>query len=231
MTVDLKAVINGVPQDLELAIVIAGSLVTGSKDQRHAGFLVQYPDYSLWLFDLAWDNICRKEKMTAEYAYLNRNFLDPFNATAIIASLHMIQSENRKSLGYSIHYEEGSYFDPATGKGLKTNPGQGLTCATFVIETLEKYGINLIDRASWPITQENSEWQRGILNLHISRTRPPLSIEKFTSQFKYIGKTRRFRPEEAIGAASIFSGVPIPYYSAAPAAQAVLTELERLHLL
>ncbi|WP_156115034.1 hypothetical protein [Pseudomonas sp. ML96] len=230
MTVDLQPIKLGVPPEIGLAVVIAGSPVTGSKDQRHAGFLVQYPDNTLWLFDLAWDNICRRTEITNDYAYLNYQFLDEFSATAFIALLHMIQSQNQGKLGYSIHYESSPYFDTNTGQALNTGAGQGLTCATFVLETLERYGIFLIDRLSWPISPDNAHWQRNILLTLISRTKPPLSIDKFTNQFKFIGKTRRFKPEEAVAATSIFTGTPSTFQAVNPLSQTVIDQMEILEL-
>lgn len=230
MTANIQPVASGVPEDIQLALVIAGSQVTGSTEQRHAGFLVQYDNRTLWLFDLAWDNTYRQAKMTDEYAYLASDFFDPFTSNALVGFLVMALQENNGKISYSINYEDSPYFDKSTGKALNTKPGQGLTCATFVIETLERYGIELIDRDSWPITEENAKWQKDILQKLIFHTRPPLSIEKFLAQFQYIGKTPRFRPEEALGAASIYTGNPLAYEAVSPEATSVVLELDRLGL-
>lgn len=230
MAVTLQSITSDLPEGVDLAIVIAGEPVTRTAGQRHAGFMVKSPDGRLWLFDLAWHNIYRCSPMTEEYAYIVAEFLDPFSANAVIGFLATLYAANKDRLPYSINYEDGEYFDKATGVPLKTGLGQGLTCATFVLEALSRYGFELIDKSTWPRTEENRKWQEDILNKLIAHTRIPYSIDNFLAQFELVGEVPRFRPEEAIGAASYFEDQPLDFDVVSPAAVEVVAELRRLGL-
>lgn len=230
MAVTLHSFISDFPEDVELAIVIAGEAVTGTAGQRHAGFVVKASDGRLWLFDLAWHNVYRRSPITQEYAYIVAEFLDPFSANAVIGFLAMLHHANKGHIPYSINYENGEYFDKITGKRLKTGLGQGLTCATFVLETLSRYGFELLDKATWPMTEENKKWQEDILNKLIAHTKIPYSIDDFLAQFELVGEVPRFRPEEAIGAASYFEDQPLNFDSVSFAADEVIAELGALGL-
>ncbi|WP_157642799.1 hypothetical protein [Burkholderia ubonensis] len=229
MAVTLYKVDDRLPEDVTLAIVIAGEPVTGTSGQRHAGFVVKANDQSLWLFDLAWHNLCRKGPIAPNYAYVITEFIDQFSANAIIAFLANVYQANKDKFTYSIGWDDkGEYFEKGTGKPLKTGLGEGLTCATFVLEALKRYGFEILKADTWPITEENKEWQTKILNKLIE-TRPD-SIDDFMVQFQQIGNVPRFKPEEAIGAASYFEEEPLPFDVVAPAADEVVGELVRLGL-
>lgn len=230
MTVTLYCVDSGLPEDVDLAIVIAGEPVTCVAEQRHAGFVVKAFDDKLLLFDLAWHNIFRQSNIESTYAYTVAGFLDQYSANAIIAFLAILHHANKGKIPYSINYEDGEYFDKATGECLKKGLGQGLTCATFVLEVLSRYGFELIDKTTWPLTEDNKEWQKGILDKLIYNTNVPCSIDDFLAQFDYIGKAPRIKPEEVVGVASYFDDVPIGFDVASSAANEVISELHRLHL-
>lgn len=229
MAVNLNCFSEGFPDDVELALVIAGSSVTGSKEQRHAGFVVKDGGGQLWLFDLAWHDLFRKVPVTAEYAYSIVEFIDPYAANAIIAFLVMLHNDSAGRISYSINYEDGDYFDKATAEQLKNGRGQGLTCATLVLEVLKRHGFELIDRRSWPLTEENKGWQISTID-KLSRTRPA-SIDNFLAQVEFIGKVPRIRPEEAIGAAGVFDDAPLRYDDVLPESIEVVKALERIGLL
>ena len=230
MAVTLHDVNLGLPEDVTLAIAIAGEPVTGAAGQRHAGFIVNSPDGKLWLFDLAWHNVYRKSYVTDKYAYVIAEFLDPYSEAAIIGFLMMLYNANKGRIPYGINYEDGEYFDAATGVRLKTGLGQGLTCATFVLEALSRYGFELVDKSTWPVTEENKKWQEEILNKLIDNTRPPYSIDDFLVQFGVVGEVPRFRPEEAIGAASYFEDQPLGFDVVSTAGTEVVAELRRVGL-
>jgi len=228
MAVNLNCFSNGFPDDIDLAIVIAGSQITDSIDQRHAGFVARGGNDDLLLFDLAWHDALRQTPISHEYAYLIADFLDPVNASAIIAFLVTLHHANKEKFTYSINYEDGEYFDKNTGQKLKTKPGQGLTCATFVLEVLSRYGFMLIDKKTWPLTTENEKWQQDILSkLMTSR---PASVDEFLPQVDLVGKVPRVKPEEALGAASLYDEDPLDYTTVLPAAVDIVSELDRIGL-
>lgn len=229
MAVNLNCFSDGFPDDVELALVIAGSLVTRSEEQRHAGFVVKDADGQLWLFDLAWHDLFRKVPITPEYAYSVVGFIDKFAANAVIAFLVMLHNVSGGKISYGINYESGDYFDVATAEQLKKGQGQGLTCATLVIEVLRRQGFDLIDRTTWPLTDENKNWQLNIIN-NLMESRPA-SIDDFLAQVQFIGKVPRIKPEEAIGAAGVFEDDPLSYDDVLPESIEVVHELGRIGLL
>jgi len=224
MAVILHDITGQVPDDLELALVIAGRPITGTADQRHAGFMVKGHDGTLWLFDLAWHNAYRRSVITDEYVYLVAQFLDPYSATAIVGFLATLYDANQGRLPYGINYENGEYFDDA-GNRLKTGLGQGLTCATFVLEALRRYGFDLVDRSTWPV-DANAQWQGAIL-MKLIETRPT-SVDDFLAQFQHVGAAARFRPEEAVGAAHYYEDMPLAYEAVSMAAGETVAEMQRL---
>ncbi|CAG4906374.1 hypothetical protein [Paraburkholderia saeva] len=229
MAVTLYKVDEKLPEDVALAIVIGGEPITGAQGQRHAGFVVKANDHNLWLFDLAWHNMCRKSPIDPGYAYVIAEFLDPFAANAIIGFLANVYDANKDRFTYAIGWDDkGGYFEKGTGKPLKTGLGEGLTCATFVLEVLARYGFDLVDTSTWPLTEENAQWQRMILD-RLMQTRPT-SIDDFVVQLGRVGNVPRFKPEEAIGAANYFDEDPLPFDIVSPAGAEAVAELKRLGL-
>ncbi|MGL4471807.1 MAG: hypothetical protein ACRCT3_16680 [Aeromonas hydrophila] len=226
--VSLYKVENNLPDEIILAIVIAGEHVTRNIGQRHAGFVVQASG-KIWLYDLAWHNCIRQIELKPGYAYVDNDFLDQYSAHAIATYLSIIYHENKGSLPYSIEWNhDESYFDEHTGRYLKTEPGDGLTCATFVLEVLKSYGFDLVETSTWEITEENTQWQKDIIKT--LKNNIPSAIDDLTQQLPYIGKTPRFKPEEVLGAAGCYEDVPLCYDIVSSASSQVLHELKRLGL-
>lgn len=197
--------------------------------QRHAGFVVQANDNKLWLYDLAWHDTLRQTQLNLGYAYVLEDFLDQYSAAAITAFLANVYHANKERAPYSIVWDTNEqYFDKGTGKSLKTAPGEGLTCATFVLEVLKRYGFDLLDAKTWPITEQNAQWQKSILQKLIDSQ--PKSIDDFLTQFSHIGKVPRFMPEEVLGAASYYEDSPLSFDVVSSASREIVNELQRLGL-
>lgn len=227
--ISLNKVESNLPEDIVLAIVIAGDSVTGTQGQHHTGFVFQAGDGKLWLFDLAWHELCRYTPMEPGYAYVIEDFIDKYAATAIASFLANVHHVNKDNIKYSISWDNDSeYFDKTTGKNLKTGRGEGLTCATFVLEVLKRYGFDLLDIKTWPITAANSDWQKSIVDKLIESR--PQSIDDFIVQFSKVGYTPRFLPEEVVGAAGYYDEEPLNFAIVSPASNEVLNELRRLCL-
>jgi len=183
---------------------------------------------------LATHNFYRSSEITDHYAYVVADFLDPASANSIIGFLAILLHATKGQLKYSINYEDGPYFELSTGEQLKDGLGQGLTCATFVLQVLERYGFDVVDKKTWPLTPDDANWQRDILGIlmqdTLARTGVPDSVDTFLAQFEKVGNVPRFRPEEAVGAVAIFEDEPLDHNTVAPVAEEVLTELKRLSL-
>ncbi|MGL6559306.1 hypothetical protein ACSZNH_21980 [Aeromonas dhakensis] len=226
--ISLYKVEDNLPNETILAIVITGEHVTRNAGQRHAGFVVQANE-KLWLYDLAYHNYIRQIELKPGYAYVDNDFLDQYSAQAIATYLSIIYHENKGNLPYSIKWDhDGKYFDENTGKYLKTEPGDGLTCATFVLEILKSYGFDLVETSTWEITEENTIWQENIIKG--LKENIPSAKNDLTQQLPYVGKSPRFKPEEVLGAAGCYEETPLCYDMVSSASNQVIHELKRLGL-
>lgn len=219
MNIQLSKSDAPLPDDVLLAVVIKGCIE--DEGQRHTGFLVRGFDDVNHLFHLGYNNGYMQGRVTSDYDYLLVPALEPETANAIITFLALLLEKTKGEIKYSIAWDEEEYFDDDAGLK-KNDASDGFTCATFVLETLKRYGLDLVDRATWPLTQSNNEWQLKIINMLA------LPMEQHLAQLAVIGQYPRIRPEEALGAAHYYKGVSLPHASVAPAAFEVLSEMRRL---
>ncbi|WP_460156304.1 hypothetical protein [Pseudomonas sp. S2_H10] len=209
------------PENVLLALAIAGRVEPDG--QRHTGFVVRdFTDRCL-LFHLGSNNNYAQNDLTDEYSYLLVPALAPATANAIISFLLLLLQNTNGQVPYSIAWDNVEYFDKE-GQLVKTGPADGFTCATFVLETLKRYGLELVDRATWPITKASEDWQKWILPLL------NLPVENYKAQLELAGKYPRVRPEEALGAAHYYKGEKLPYPVVAPAGVEVVKEMIRLRV-
>ncbi len=207
------------PDGVLLALAITGG--AEPDDQRHTGFVVRDFNDQLHLFHLGSHNNFSHQPLRKQYNYLLIPFLEPATANAVIALLFQLFHETNGQVSYSVAWDDEDYFD-ANGALIKTAALDGFTCATFVLEILRRHGFDLIDRETWPKTAKDSEWQRHILKvLH-------LPLENLMAQLEVIGQYPRVRPEQALGAAHIYTGSVLPFGAVYPAALEVVREMDRI---
>ncbi|QXH68580.1 hypothetical protein [Pseudomonas asgharzadehiana] len=207
------------PEDVSLALVICGDL--GVEEQRHTGFVVRNMMGETYLFHLATHNDFRKGQVSLSYNYLLIPYLEPAVEVPIVAFLFLLHHDTQGRISYSTEYQDRDYFD-GDGKLVLVKPSDGFTCATFVLETMRKYGMDLVDRSTWPINEKDAEWQRNIIG------RVGLNLEEFLAQIENIGEYPRFRPEQALGAAHYYEGKKLSYNVVHPAGLEVIYEMARL---
>lgn len=207
------------PDDVNLALVIMGGL--NPDDQRHTGFVVKDLMGRCQLFHLAGNNRYIRSNIDARYNYLIIPRLEPEVEMPIISFLYYLLQETKGRIAYSVIWTDAEQFDEA-GLPVINDASDGFTCATFVLETLRRYGFDLVDRSSWPLDQGDAIWQRGILDI------ADLSSEQFLAQVEKVGKFPRFRPEQALGAANYYVGKKLPFATVAPAGGEVVKEMARL---
>ncbi|TDV54424.1 hypothetical protein EC919_104160 [Pseudomonas graminis] len=207
------------PDDVYLALAITGEL--GAEGQRHTGFVVKDFNDNSQLFHLGRNNLYRQDLLAPRYSYLLIPSMEPETANSIIALLVKVLEDTQGNVPYSIAWEDEEYFD-SSGVLVKTDPIDGFTCATFVLEILRRQGMELIDKASWPVQPADMVWQAGILPFL------GLSTESLMAQLEAIGRYPRIRPEEALGAAHLYVGEVLQFPTVAPAASQVIAEMVRL---
>lgn len=100
---------------------------------------------------------------------------------------------------YGIGYRtEGGYIDKKTMKYLLTEPGQGLTCSTYIVAVLETLGFAPFERATWKPTDEDTAWQSKMVGLQT--TLNPDAKEHFEAEKVHIGEPR-YRPDQMMATA------------------------------
>lgn len=214
------------PEHVNLALVIRGDDLSET-GQRHTGFVVRDFLGKYWLFHLGYNNGYRRNPISQHYNYLLIPILEPETETAIMAFLILLLQETKGDVPYSIAWEENKDYFNDEGQLVDMSLSDGFTCATFVLEVLKRYGLDLVCRATWPIPVEGSQdhnWQDEIVN----NPNLGLSPDQFTAQVLRIGKHPRFRPEQALGAAHYYRGKRLNHAEVVPAGHEVLAEMARL---
>lgn len=222
MKLELNKYDAELPADVNLALVISGEITADG--QRHTGFLVRNLLGEYMLFHLGSNNLFLKTSFNSSYNSLLIPILERETETAIVGFLAYLYGVTSGSLPYSIAWEEGKEYFDADGKPVVFGPSDGFTCATFVLESLKRYGLDMVERSTWPVTDDDKAWQLGI----ISDPRLQLSAEQFLAQVEKIGSCPRFRPEQALGAAHYFKNSKLPHSTVFPAGQEVIAEMARL---
>lgn len=194
-------------------------------EQKHTGFVfLDNEDKKPILAHLS--NRYRYEKSKLRgLGLLWLDFVTERNAAIIIAELRLLGLKEL-DIGtiYGITNEGGTKVEDGT---IVLNPnvkGDSLTCSTFVLCILEQFAFNIIDRNSWRITDEDTQWQKEILKT----LEPYLQPDFHKLQTDNIGKVVRIRPEQIVGACGIYDDTPINYDDACKAAESVLEALDSI---
>lgn len=101
---------------------------------------------------------------------------------------------NEGKIPYSVAHPGGVVFKDNVWVG--NEPGQGLTCATFIVELFSELGIPFIDVETWQHRPEDAEWKKRILALMSNS----MSQEHINGQLAKIGQTIRIRPADIAAA-------------------------------
>ena len=100
---------------------------------------------------------------------------------------------NPNGIPYSVAHPGGVIFKNDIWVG--SEPAQGLTCATFIVELFNELAIPFIEKETWQARPGDEEWARNILGLINNIP----DINKY-EQMKRIGKTPRIRPADTFAA-------------------------------
>ena len=123
--------------------------------------------------------------------------LDEINRSVLAAAIARSAVDGQLPVPYSPHYE-GVYLEKGTLRYERGAPGEGLTCATYMLEVFDALGFELVLRDTWPVReQEDREWVEWIISeLEKNAHCTPEHIQAIRDH--PIGV--RFRPEEVAGA-------------------------------
>ena len=121
--------------------------------------------------------------------------------------------ENEGKIPYSVAHPGGVIFKDNVWVG--DEPGQGLTCATFIVELFNELGLPFIDIETWQVRTEDAEWAERI----IAMLEHSMSPEHVVAQRNRIGQTVRVRPADIAAAALLVNQkteIPLRFEVVAP---------------
>ena len=162
--------------------------------QIYIGLLYKIDNAAALMLHLRWHFDVKNDVPTDEYRWIQID-LDQINRRNLAALCRLIASRSDK-IPYGLNYN-GLYFS-AGGEYLSRAPGEGLTCATFVMAVFATHKIPILKLAEWSIRPEDIRWQLGQLQ-RMQQAYPLVA----TAMAGFVGQQRFRPPEVAAGAISV----------------------------
>lgn len=168
-------------------------------DQYHVGFLFKTEDRVMVRHQCNHMDTREQAAANQEDLWTDISAVSLVNKAVIAARLAKVGDDK---VPYGVGYKtERGYLDKQTLRYIVTKPGNGLTCATYIIAILETLGFVPFDHANWAPTLEDTSWQgRMVVTQAIQH---PAAIAHFAAEQANVG-TPRYKPEHVIA-----SGTPL----------------------
>ncbi|WP_345993243.1 hypothetical protein [Sulfurimonas sp. HSL-1716] len=176
--------------------------------QSHAGILYIDSEENPNLLHLEGYNKLTNESPSDKFIWLNVP-LSKSNKKLLALYCEDIFEKNKKGIPYDIELEETSFDEDLAF--IKKDKFGGLTCSTLIMQIFKRHAIEIINRGTWPIREEDKSKQL----LFVSRCtqKIPLLLQKEYTQQKMLAIAKgisRYRPEEVVCAASMLK-YPHPF--------------------
>ncbi len=194
-----------------------------NKEQRHTGFIFPDTNDNPVLAHFAWHKDFRIDYKLGDYAMHWMKFIPERTIIPIITELYRISNVN--NIPYGIINNKGTKFIEGKMIPKIDSEGESFTCSTFVLCILEQFSFPIIDRDTWEITDNDIEWQKNLLQV----LECILSKDIMEMHLNAVGKIPRIRPEQIVGACSIFNYQPVSYQDAYQAGLLVIKKLNELN--
>lgn len=185
----------------------------------HAGFIYKIDEDDPRVAHLAWHEDQRDNQIDATYLWSPMPFLEEPNCHVVASWLHVRRSKpDLIPYGFRV---DGRVYDAESDAFIPPPPGQGLTCATFIVAVLRHLGFSLLVGASWPNDrQDDREWQEAV----VAALKEQGASEQHVKALAEDVGARRYRPDEVVGAATLAEW-PVAFPDAAKAAQEVIAAI------
>ena len=166
----------------------------GEAQIRVFGLLYKTDDAAAALMlHLRWHFDVKNDLPTDEYRWIQID-LNEINRRNLVGLCRLIASRSDK-IPYGLNYN-GRYFS-AAGEYLGHAPGEGLTCATFVMAVFDTYKIPILKLMEWGVRPEDIKWQFG----QVQRMQQQYPLVA-TAMGGFVGQPRFRPPEVTAGAIS-----------------------------
>lgn len=169
-------------------------IATTRPNGRHVGFLYQLEGEAPRAVHLAWHYRLTDEPAPPGYHWVQCGLHD---LAGHIVAAALAEIAHDQQLPYSTTYN-GIYFDPSL-RYTRDEPGEGLTCSTFIIAVLETLGLSIVVPEDWPVRDDDETAHEELLGaLRSTDNVSPEHIQAIEAQPRGV----RFRPEEVAAAVS-----------------------------
>ncbi len=165
-----------------------------NQNQNHIGFIYQSESGNgLKICHFCWHYDLRNEPFSLNSKYLVAPIqLEESNLKYLASVLEAISDINRAAIPYGFRVPIQSFNEKNMYVG--GIEGEGLTCATFVLEVMKKNGYLILDESTWEIRESDAGWQSDIVG-HLARSHGVEGVH-LERMREIIGKVVRFRPVE-----------------------------------
>jgi hypothetical protein len=199
-------------------------------DQRHVGFYFQPVDEPLKIIHMGWHGIFEIIDPASDFAWVEISGIDPIVLDNIADWLPQTLKANNGHMAYSIKPFDADPFDD-DGKVIASVPGDGFTCATFLLWVFVHFQLPLIDVTTWRDREQDQLWRQKIFRaLNGTKDKYGISDAHIAAQSPYVAHAARFRPEEVAGAAGSYKGQPLSFEDTVALGDEVLEILRSLGL-
>lgn len=209
--------------DVNCIQVVSLGIAETSEGQRHVGIIYR-KDNQVRVCHLAWH--CKLiDELASETAHFKfdwvRIAIPDAPLRAVVSFIELITGSNTGSeIPYSF-LGQTQPFDRVTGKyNPSVHAGDGLTCATFILEIFKCLGLELLDESSFEERPDDLDWQNKITYWLRQRNVEGHHVAKLEES----NLAKRFRPEE-VAAASGEENLPLQFTEAASKGVALVEEL------
>lgn len=185
----------------------------------HCGCLYQNEEGAIFFLHLAWDYQLISQDLPNNYFWV---YVDmPASIKKFLAGLCSAITAAQPGVPYGLD-PSGIFFN--NDGSVTITHGTGLTCATFVLTLLKSYGLALLDEATWPENNRNSEQNKIVTGLRFHGKKSPELIK----EDKNLIGSRFFTPEEVVAASTLkFDTWPVNYDTVSPIEYDLRKEIER----
>lgn len=174
--------------------------------------------------DLAWHLRIRNKPPSEKSDFWIQSGLDENNLRIVAAAIERTVATRKPPISYSPLYD-GIYFTEGDLKYERDKPGDGLTCATFVMAIFETLGIRLLMTETWEPRQSDDEWREDIVSfLEEWGTDSGCDVTEHVAVIRQSPRCVRYRPEEVAAGVGVDDG-PISFAVAERLGLEIVAEL------
>lgn len=197
------------------------AIAIGSKG-GHIGIFFHPDGHDLQMIHLAWHDdfrcgkpdLCWHGSTTTpdnDFCWIPCAGINSIVLANIADWLSSVWEINGHKIPYSIKPFDKTPFDES-GKLHSSEPGDGFTCATFVLWVFSHSEIELVNKDTWEARAEDRDWQEKIME-YLDKC-PTASKAHIEAQREYVNLASRFRPVEVASAAGVYKGTSIVFSEA-----------------